>query len=275
MRIRIDLAYDGTHFSGWATQPNLRTVQASLEATISQVLRLTHNPATVCAGRTDAGVHARVQVVHVDLLDEVIQPGGSTLPTDEALRRWLPRALPDDIVIQSVHPAPDSFDARFSALKRRYVYRLWDSPVLDPLTRGFSVAFHHSLDVEAMVHASELLLGLHDFVAFCRPKQGGTSVRTLLELTPTRIPSQMIEITVVADAFCHSMVRSLVGGLVAIGRGLRDESWLLDHLNSDKRANDIVVMPAHGLTLEEVTYPPEEQLESRAQQARCRRDEQT
>ena len=273
MRIRIDLAYDGTEFSGWARQPGRRTVQSTLETTIAQVLRRDEPPTTVCAGRTDAGVHARGQVVHVDLPDEA-RDHDTPVPTDDALRRWLPRALPTDIAVQSIHPVPEAFDARFSALKRRYIYRLWDSPDYDPLTRRFAHTYPHSLDVSAMVAASQPLLGLHDFVAFCRPKEGGTSVRTLIELSPERRSTGMIEITATADAFCHSMVRSLVGGLVSVGRGLRDVDWITAHLNSTVRANDVTVMPALGLTLEEVTYPPEDEFGTQAQISRARRDEQ-
>jgi len=270
MRIRIDCAYDGTGFSGWARQPGLRTVQGVLEATIAQVLRLDEVPATVCAGRTDAGVHARGQVVHLDLPDELPRcPAG--IPA--ALTQWLPRALPDDVAVHRVSHVPHDFDARFSALTRRYVYRLCDSPTdIDPLTRGFIVSYRHQLDVEAMREASQPLIGLHDFVAFAKPREGATTIRTLLVLEPRRLPG-WIEITVVADAFCHSMVRSLVGALTAVGRGQRDVAWMTSQLEADKRANDIVVMPAHGLTLEEVTYPPDEELALRAARARTRRDE--
>ena len=269
MRVRIDLAYDGTGFSGWARQPGLRTVQGVVEATIAQVLRLSEPPATVCAGRTDAGVHAHGQVIHVDLPDELPRcPDG--IP--EALTRWLPRALPQDIAIHEVSVAPEGFDARFSATTRRYVYRLCDSPTdIDPLTRGFILSYHHQLDVGAMAEAARLLLGLHDFVAFSKPRESATTIRTLLVCEPRRVDTR-IEFTVVADAFCHSMVRSLVGALTAVGRGQRGLDWMASHLQASRRANDIIVMPAHGLTLEEVTYPPDEELAQRAVRARARRD---
>lgn len=271
MRVRIDLAYDGAGFSGWARQPGLRTVQSVLEATIAQVLRLPTPPTTVCAGRTDAGVHARGQVVHVDLPDELPR---CPLPVRDALLHWLPRALPEDVAIRSVSVAPQGFDARFSALTRRYVYRLCDSPTdVDPRTRGFVLSYRHQLDVGAMAEASRPLVGLHDFVAFSKPREGATTTRTLLKLDPCRLPGSLIEITATADAFCHSMVRSLVGALVAVGRGQRDLSWISSQLQADKRANDILVMPARGLTLEEVTYPSDDQLALRARRARARRDE--
>ena len=270
MRVRIDCAYDGTKFSGWARQPGLRTVQGVLETTIAQVLRLSETPTTVCAGRTDAGVHARGQVVHVDLPDDLPRcPTG--IP--DSLTQWLPRALPDDIAVHRIKAVSEDFDARFSALTRRYVYRICDSPTgIDPLTRGFILSYRHQLDVDAMSEASRPLIGLHDFVAFSKPREGATTIRTLLTLEPCRLPG-WIEITVVADAFCHSMVRSLVGALAAVGRGLRDCDWMAAQLQARQRANDIIVMPAHGLTLEKVTYPPDDELAARAARARTRRDE--
>ena len=271
MRVRIDLRYDGTAFHGWACQPGLRTVQGVLESTIAQVLRTGDPVPTVVAGRTDAGVHARGQVVHADIPDDL--PRCPQPPLD-ALSRWLPAALPEDVSITAITPAPDGFDARFSALNRRYVYRLWDDPMsIDPLTRCFTVATHHRLDLDAMRRGAELLIGLHNFVAFCRPREGATTIRNLLRLDPQRLPSDLIEITVSADAFCHSMVRSLTGALVALGRGQRDLDWMASHLSASRRATDIVVMPAHGLTLEEVVYPLDEELAIRAAQAKSRRDQ--
>ena len=270
MRVRIDLAYDGTRFSGWAKQPGLRTVQSVAEATIAQVLRLPEPPQTVCAGRTDAGVHARGQVIHVDLPDELPR---CPMGIPDALAQWLPRALPDDVAVHRVSTAPEDFDARFSALTRTYVYRLCDSPTdIDPLTRGFILSYHHRLDVGAMSEAARLLVGFHDFVAFSKPREGATTIRTLLALEPRRLPDR-IEFEVTADAFCHSMVRSLVGALAAVGRGQRDVEWMASLLEADRRANDITVMPAHGLTLEKVAYPPDDQLALRAARARTRRDE--
>ena len=274
MRVRIDLAYDGTDFHGWARQPGLRTVQSVLEATIAQVLRLGDPPSSVCAGRTDAGVHARGQVVHVDLPEQITPPHHPVLPTVEALDRWLDRALPDDIAVRRIHPAPVGFDARFAATSRRYVYRLWDQwTKIDPLARRFTATCPYPLDVAAMAEAATCLLGLHDFVAFCRPRPEATTIRTLLRLDVERHDDYSIEFTVAADAFCHSMVRSLVGALVAVGRGRRDQDWIKANLGLGQRAGDITVMPACGLTLEEVSYPPEAQLAQRVAQARTRRDD--
>ena len=274
MRARIDLAYDGTDFSGWARQPGLRTVQSTLESRIAQVLRLDEAPDSVCAGRTDAGVHARGQVVHVDLPDTIRRPHREAVPADQALRDWLPRALPCDIVLRSVRQVSEDFDARFSATGRRYVYRLWDrSEDIDPLTRGFTLAQAHRLDVDAMSSSARLLLGLHDFAAFCRRKDHGTTIRTLVRLEPVRQSSGLIEITAAADAFCHSMVRSLVGALVTVGRGQRDMDWIAALLDAQHRVSDIVVMPAHGLTLEEVSYPPDQDMARRAFQTRATRED--
>ncbi len=273
MRVRIDLAYDGSEFSGWARQPGLRTVQGVVESAITQVLRLPDTIQTVCAGRTDAGVHARGQVIHADLPDTTADRQSLEAATDDILRHRLARALPEDITVWDVQAVSADFDARFSALRRRYVYRLWDEPCkVDPLLRRFVVAYPHRLDLTVMAQAGSLLLGLHDFAAFCRPRPGSTTIRTLLELMPVRLPDSMIEISVVADAFCHSMVRSLAGALVACGRGARDLEWLAAHLAASQRAHDVTVMPAHGLTLEEVTYPEAGQLAARADQARSRRD---
>lgn len=271
MRLRLDLRYDGTDFAGWARQPGQRTVQGTLEQTIALVLRLTDAQLTA-AGRTDAGVHARGQVAHVDLPDTTESSRGETLPTDEALRRRLPGALPSDIVAAAITVASVDFDARFSAVWRRYVYRLWDDPrQIDPLARRQVAAVGGRLDQPAMAAAAADLVGLHDFTAFCRPRPGASSIRRLLQLDVSRDQSGLISLTVAADAFCHSMVRGLVGALVAVGQGRRDRAWLVGLLEAERRANDITVMPAHGLTLEAVGYPPDAELAARAAAARARR----
>ncbi len=261
MRLRIDLSYDGTQFHGWATQPELRTVQGEIESTIATVLRLDVSPALTVAGRTDSGVHARGQVAHLDVDD--VEPA--------TLQRWLQRALPDDISIRQVTAAPPDFDARFSAMERRYVYRICDGAP-DPLTRGSVVALRRRLDVDAMNAAADHLLGEHDFASFCKKREGATTIRTLLELSSTRDHDQ-IETTVRADAFCHSMVRALMGALVAVGEGRHAPDWAGDVLANVRRDPRVKVMPAHGLTLEEVVYPPDHQLAARVEQARRRRDE--
>ena len=265
MRWRLDIAYDGTAFSGWAAQPGLRTVQAELEGWLVKVLRLDAPVSLVCAGRTDAGVHARGQVAHVDLPHTCVDDEG------QALTRRLHRALPDDLVIRRISAAPPGFDARFSAIWRRYVYRLSDGETPpDPLVRNHVLRITDRVDIEAMNSAVPELLGLRDFGAFCRQRQGGSTIRTLLDLAAERRPD-VIEITIRADAFCHSMVRSLVGALLAVGSGRRDLDWLSTIIDRAVRDSSVTVMPAHGLTLEEVGYPPHDQLASRAELARSRR----
>jgi len=263
VRIRIDLSYDGTDFRGWATQPGLRTVQGTLEAELATVLRLP-TVTVVCAGRTDTGVHARGQVVHVDL------PEGAAY---DELERRLNGILPPDVRVRSVGPAPDGFDARFSAVWRRYAYRVADAPALvDPLTRGHVLARPRRLDVASMAEASEPLVGLRDFAAFCKRREGGTTIRTLLELTWDRHGDGLAVATVRADAFCHHMVRALVGCLVAVGEGRRPVGWPAEVLAAGVRDPAVTVVPAHGLTLEEVGYPDAAGLAARADLARARRE---
>jgi len=263
VRLRLDLAYDGAAFHGWATQPSLRTVQGVVETAIATVLRLDAPAPLTCAGRTDTGVHARWQVAHVDL--DGVDPA--------VLARRLRRILPDDISLLGVAEAPPGFDARFSALERRYVYRLNDQPGADPLTRGHVVAWPRALDVDAMNAAASHLIGEHDFAAFCRKREGATTIRTLRELSAVRAPDGLVETTVRADAFCHSMVRSLMGALVAVGEGRHEPAWAGDVLTAGVRDPRVKVMPAHGLVLEEVRYPPDDELASRAEQSRRMRGE--
>ncbi len=262
MRLRIDLAYDGGDFHGWAVQPGLRTVQAELEAALATVLRL---PAvtTVCAGRTDTGVHARGQVVHLDL---------DSLPDSELalLGRRLNGVLGADVRVRRVAVAPDGFDARFSPRWRRYAYRICDG-VPDPLTRGHVLTWPRLLDTDLMNEAGAHLLGLHDFASFCKHREGATTVRTLLGLSWVR-DGDLLTGTVLADAFCHHMVRSLVGALLAVGEGRRPVTWPGEVLAAAVRDPSVKVVAPHGLTLEEVDYPPDEELGARAGEARARRE---
>ena len=270
MRLRIDLSYDGGEFHGWAVQPGLRTVEGELGTALSTVLRL---PAVslVCAGRTDTGVHARGQVVHVDLDEALLDAarGRGSDPPATALARRLNGLLPPDLRVRRVVTAPDGFDARYSPRWRRYAYRICDG-VPDPLTRGQVLSWPRPLDVAAMNDASAELLGLHDFAAFCKQREGATTVRTLLDLTWIR-DGDLLTGTVRADAFCHHMVRSLVGCLVAIGEGRRPVGWAGEVLEAGVRDAAVIVVPPHGLTLEEVGYPPDDELAQRAEQARARR----
>ena len=266
MRLRLDLAYDGGAFHGWAAQPGLRTVQGELERALAMVLRVESVPVT-CAGRTDTGVHARGQVVHLDVAEPVLlaSAGRSTDPPAEALARRLNGVLDGDVRVRGARPAPEGFDARFGALWRRYVYRLVDrADAVDPLARNHVVTWGRTLDESAMDAASQRLVGEHDFAAYCRQREGATTVRELLELRWERGATGVLRGTVRADAFCHSMVRSLVGALVAVGEGRRTVEWPAEVLARGVRDPRVLVMPPHGLTLEEVAYPDDDQLAQRA-----------
>jgi tRNA pseudouridine38-40 synthase len=273
VRLRLDLAYDGTDFHGWAAQPSLRTVQGELERALSTVLR-THAVPVTCAGRTDTGVHARGQVVHLDVEPAALQlaAGRSTDPPVDVLVRRLNGVLPVDVRVHRGRVAPDAFDARFSALWRRYAYRVADAPeLLDPLLRSSVLAWPRRLDLDAMNEAAALLVGEHDFAAFCKQREGATTVRTLTELRWDRDPCGLAVATVRADAFCHSMVRALVGCMVAVGEGRREPSWAGAVLGAGVRDPGVTVMHAHGLTLEEVAYPDDDGLGAQAEAARVMR----
>ncbi|MDN4162677.1 tRNA pseudouridine(38-40) synthase TruA [Nocardioides abyssi] len=274
MRIRIDLAYDGGGFHGWAAQPGLRTVQGELSAAAATALRVP-SVHLVCAGRTDTGVHARGQVVHLDVEPEALarSAGRSPDPPLVALVRRLNGILPADVRVRRAVEAADGFDARFSALWRRYAYRVADAPeAVDPLVRGHVLAWPRPLDVDLMNQASVLLMGQHDFASFCKQREGATTIRVLQELSWQRLPSGVVEATVRADAFCHSMVRSLVGCLLAVGEGRRPVSWAGDVLAAERRDASVAVVHAHGLTLEEVAYPPDAELGARVELTRARRE---
>lgn len=273
MRIRIDLAYDGTDFHGWAVQRGLRTVQGDLEAALATALRVPRI-GVVCAGRTDTGVHARGQVVHLDVDDEVVagSAGRSQDPPLEALVRRLNGILRPDVRVRRAVAAPAGFDARFSALWRRYAYRIADDPAtVDPLTRNHVLTWSKPLDLDAMNEAADLFLGEHDFASFCRRREGATTIRTLLDLEWVRDPSGVAVATVRADAFCHSMVRALVGCLLAVGDGRRPVAWAGEVLRATRRDPSVTVAHAHGLTLEQVAYPADEDLADRADVTRAKR----
>ncbi len=267
MRLRLDLAYEGTDFSGWAVQPNLRTVQAELEQALVTVLRLQAPAPTTCAGRTDAGVHARHQVVHVDVPREAARSAASSpLPNADgdalaALLRRLNGVLPSDVRVLAVREVSEEFDARFSALSREYAYRIADDATTsDPLVRRHVVSWRRPLDHERMNAAAEPLLGEHDFAAYCKRRDGATTIRELQVLRWARGPSGVLTATVRADAFCHHLVRSLVGALVVVGEGSRPIAWPGEILVVRERSSWVTVAPAHGLTLERVRYPPDEDL---------------
>ena len=265
-RWRLDLAYDGTDFHGWASQPGLRTVPGTLEHWITMVLRLDAPAELTVAGRTDAGVHAQAQVAHVDLPADL---DASTLV------HRLGRVLPGDLVVHQVSPAPEGFDARFSAIWRRYRYQLWDaSSRPDPLLRHQVSQVGEALDLGAMQLAAASLVGLRDFAPFCKYREGATTIRELLDFEVDRRPDEAgtIECRLLADAFCHSMVRSLVGALWLVGSGRRDLAWLAAAADHPARHGDIRVMPPGGLCLVEVGYPADDELADRAVAARARRE---
>lgn len=273
MRIRIDLAYDGAGFRGWAVQPGLRTVQGELQGALATVLRLPE-VTVVVAGRTDAGVHARGQVVHADLPDDAVGTIGGragVTPYDALLRR-LNGLLGTEVRVRGLAPAADGFDARFSAEWRRYAYRIVDAPrPVDPLVRGHVVAWRRPLDLDVMNLAARPLIGLHDFASFCRRREGATTLRTLMELTWSRDDAGVAVATVRADAFCHAMVRSMLGCLLAVGDGGQPPDWAGRILSAAVRDPLVKVAPAHGLTLEEVRYPADADVTAQAARTRRRR----
>jgi tRNA pseudouridine38-40 synthase len=259
VRIRIDLSYDGSGFSGWAAQPGRRTVEEVLAAALGRLLRLPGPPGLTVAGRTDAGVHARGQVVHADVSAD------SWAPAAERAVAGLAGLLPADVRVHAAGVAPGGFDARFSALWRRYSYRVCDDPArADPLRRHETLWSFRRLDVAAMNEAARSCLGEHDFAAFCRRRPGATTIRTLRRLDWQRDRDGIAVAAVVADAFCHNMVRSLVGALLAVGEGRRPPGWPAAVLAAAVRDPAVRVVQPHGLCLEEVGYPPAEGLAARA-----------
>jgi tRNA pseudouridine38-40 synthase len=240
----LAVAYDGTDFSGWAVQPQRRTVAGVLTEALERVL----GPVTglTVAGRTDAGVHATGQVCHVDVAS-----------FDATLVRRLAGLLPGDVRVLSAAEAPVSFDARFSALWRRYEYRVSDAPYGPLPLRRHDTLFHpRPLDLTALTAASAGLTGEHDFAAYCKRKEHATTVRTIQRLDWRRDPADgVVAATVQADAFCQAMVRSLVGALLPVGDGRRAVDVPVALLGRTERASEITVAPPHGLTLVEVGYP--------------------
>jgi tRNA pseudouridine38-40 synthase len=276
VRVRVDLAYDGAEFSGWAAQPDRRTVEGVLAEGLGRVLRLAGPAQLTVAGRTDAGVHARGQVAHADVLATVLaqvgkqpeSPDGWQEACAVTLRR-LSRALPPDIRVRQVAVAPEGFNARFSALWRRYSYRVCDDPALaDPLRRRDTLWHSRPLNLAAMNEAAALLAGEHDFAAFCRKREGATTIRALRLLDWQRDADGVATARVVADAFCHNMVRSLMGALLPVGDGSRPVEWPAQVLAAGTRNAGVRVVPPHGLCLEEVRYPPAAELAARAAETR-------
>ncbi len=250
IRLRLDVSYDGTGFSGWATQPDRRTVAGVLVQTLDLVLGAGTVTGLTVAGRTDAGVHATGQVCHVDLPADVWRQHEGTL-----LRR-LARLLPTDVRVRAMTEVPADFDARFSATFRRYGYRVTDAPWgAEPLRRHDTLAWPRRLDLAALNAAAAGLVGEHDFAAYCRRKENATTLREVTRLDWHRDEDGILVATVQADAFCQAMVRSLVGAMLVVGDGRRPAGWPAGLLTRRERASEVTVAPAHGLTLVAVGYP--------------------
>ena len=294
VRIRLDFAYDGSDFYGWAKQPTLRTVQGELESALHKVLRVPEGDESeplrlTVAGRTDTGVHAAHQVCHLDVSQSVLENCIGHMSCDllSALEYRLRHVLPADIAIHKVSEAPEGFDARFSALERTYVYRITDNSgfaFVDPRMRGFVLKIDYALDVDAMNQAAQMMVGLHDFGSFARPNPGGTTIREVKKAYWERIgqctserlvpplEQGLLEFTIVADAFAHNMVRSLVNASVQIGMGKRTLDWFNEKIHNPIREGSTGPIAPHGLTLENVAYPPDDELGVRADAIRARRE---
>jgi tRNA pseudouridine38-40 synthase len=279
-RLRLDLAYDGTAFRGWARQAEGRTVEGELESALATLFRdRGDQPRLVVAGRTDAGVHARGQVAHVDLdaaqwshLNRIGHAGNPAATLVRNLNGLAGRA--GDLRIQRAALAPDSFDARFSAIWRRYEYRIADAGAAqDPLARAFTVWHPRALDAMAMNAAARTLAGpgLADWAAYCRPRERATTIRDLQSFSWNREPDGVLVARLQADAFCHSMVRALVGACIAVGEGVLAPADPLAIREVGERTSAFKVMPANGLVLTEVGYPPDDELAARAEQTRRHR----
>jgi tRNA pseudouridine38-40 synthase len=276
VRIRLDIAYDGTSFRGWAAQPGLRTVQGTLEDALERILG--SRPRLVVAGRTDAGVHASGQVAHIDLDEPQQQRMPRTRREADPVTALAGRirgvlGAYSDVTVSRTAVAPDGFDARFSAVWRRYTYRLADAAVgYDPLERARTTTVRAALDVAAMDAAARSLIGLHDFAAYCKAREGATTIRTLLDFGWRREADGVLVAHVKADAFCHSMVRALVGACAAVGEGRLAVADVAAIRDAGVRTADTKVLAARGLTLVEVGYPDDALLAARAEQTRNRRD---
>ncbi len=266
-RLRIDFGYDGTDFFGWSKQPELRTIQGAFLEALTLIFGESDIDFSLrVAGRTDAGVHALHQVAHFDLTETQLARLGRETIDDIAYK--LNRLLPDDLRVASVTVAPPGFDARFGAINRRYRYRLADNLAFkSPLETRFTLDVAGTLDIEAMTEAGQHLIGLHDFASFCKPREGSTTIRELQEITVTRTEGQVVEIEIQADAFCHNMVRSIVGALLAVGQGRATPAKVKELLEKANREGSYKVVSPHGLTLLRIGYPADDQLAAQAEKA--------
>ncbi|GAB7040638.1 MULTISPECIES: tRNA pseudouridine(38-40) synthase TruA [Catenuloplanes] len=262
-RVRLDVAYDGTDFSGWAVQPTRRTVAGVLLEALGRLFGSDTAFGMVVAGRTDAGVHATGQVCHIDL------PAEAWTGTAPTLLRRLAALLPGDVRVHAATEVPETFDARFSATFRRYRYRVTDAVHgAEPLRRHDTLAWPRTLDPALLNAAAAGLVGEHDFAAFCRRKEHATTVRAINRLEWGRDLDGVLVATVQADAFCQAMVRSLVGAMLHVGDGRRPPEWPASLLRLTARSSEVTVAPAHGLTLVAVGYPDADEFAARAEATR-------
>ena len=268
-RFRVDFAYDGTDFTGWAKQPGHRTVQGELLAAMTTIFGDTENDFGMrVAGRTDAGVHAANQVAHVDLSVAQLKRLGRS----NNIVAKLNTMLSEEIRIHAFEPAPSGFDARFSAIFRRYRYQISDNfAPKDPQQMRYVLNLTYALDPAAMHDAAQQLLGLNDFASFCKSREGATTIRDLKRIRVKRNSQNMIEIELKADAFCHNMVRSIVGALIAVGAGKATKDDLRRTLERAKRVETYKVVEPKGLTLIEIGYPADSKLGWQAERSRARR----
>ena len=266
VRLRLDIAYDGTDFAGWAAQTGQRTVAGVFDDALSTVFRT--RVQLRAAGRTDTGVHATGQVAHVDVPEAALPHAyPRTIRTGQSeflpLVQRLGRFVPTDVRVLDIARAAPGFDARFSALRRHYAYRLSTAPYgVEPQEARFVTPWPRPLDVDAMAVASRDLVGLHDFAAFCRHRDGATTIRDLQRLEWSR-EGDRVTANVTADAFCWAMVRSVVGALLAVGEHRREPGWCATLLASTSRSSEFAAAPPQGLTLVGVDYPPDAELEAR------------
>ena len=262
LRLRIDLAYDGTNFYGWGKQPDRRSVQEEVEKAIGTITQTKID--SIVAGRTDAGVHATGQVIHVDVPESI--------NLDEIAYK-LNRILDTDVRVMGVSIAPPAFHARFSALRRHYTYKILDAnKVIPPLHRYDVTSWYKPLDVDRMNEASKLLLGDHDFAAYCKFREGATTIRQLQRFEWVRDSEGYLAGNIVADAFCYSMVRNLVGAVVCVADGRFGPEWIQETLTNKVRVSDSLVLPACGLTLRQVDYPSDSEVLERAAKTVARRE---